>query len=280
VTETAITDAGLKQIVRQHPKLRRIGIGGSAVTADGLEALRALPELTSIELDSNQLTERSCAVLASLPIEAIQIDGASLKPGHIVGLPKVRVLFVEGAENLTISRGSLAGLRALYLRGVGANARQSFFQRFSDRQNLETLEVSSGWTITGAFDARRSIHIDDELMQYVANLKSLKLLWFNAHRVDLGDKGIAAISHLTSLEGILLPRTQITDEGVASFTGLVNLKRLSIAGNGITDQALVHFKSLKQLRELNLNNTKVDQAAAAQLKADLPRANIQAYQTD
>jgi beta-lactamase regulating signal transducer with metallopeptidase domain/Leucine-rich repeat (LRR) protein len=280
VGETAITDVGLKRIVRQHPKLQSIEIGGSAVTAAGLEALRALPELNNIELDSSQLTEQSCAVLASLPIGTIQIDSASTKPGHIAGMPKVRALFVEGAENLTVAPGSLAGLHDLYLRGVGANARRSFFRHFVYLRDLETLEVSSGWTITGAFDARTSIHIDDELMLQVANLKSLKLLWFNAPRVDIGDKGIAAISHLTSLEGVLLPRTQITDQGAASLAGLRNLRRLYIGGTGITNQALIHFRSLKRLRELFLNNTQVDRAAVEQLKADLPHANIQANRID
>jgi beta-lactamase regulating signal transducer with metallopeptidase domain len=277
VNETAVTDAGLKRIVAQHPKLRRISLGGSAVTASGLEALRGLPDLDYIELDSSQLTRQSCTVLSALPIRVMKIDGASTKPGHISSLPEVTILFVEGPENLTIAPGGLVGLKSLFIRGAGANATRSFFQHFADFQKLEQLEVSTGQTDSGETGATNSLHIDDELMQNVARLHALKFLWFSAARVDIGDKGIAAIAGLTSLEGILLPETKITDRGIPSFSGLVGLNRLRIGGEGITNEALVHLRPLKQLRELSFYNTRVDQSAADQLKADMPGASIQAY---
>jgi hypothetical protein len=166
-------------------------------------------------------------------------------------------LFVEGAENLTIAPGSLTGLKDLYLRGAGANATRSLFRNFPHLQKLEHLELTGGWTTTGAADAERSVHVDDELMQHVASLKALKLLWFSAREA------------------------RITDQGVSHLAGLVNLQRIYLSGDGITNGALVHFKPLKQLRELYLNNTSVDQEAAAKLKADLPEAtNIQAYRLE
>jgi hypothetical protein len=280
VGETAVTDEGLRQIVAQHPHLQSLAVGGSAVTAAGLEALKGVAELGSIQLDSSQLTQQSCAVLSSLPIRIMQIDGTSTKPGHLSGLPEIRMLFVEGAENLTIAPGGLAGLQVLYLRGAGATATQSFFRHFPTLPKLEQLEVSTGSTESGAADVHRPLHVDDDLMQHVASLRDLKFFWLAARQLDLGDRGIAALAPLTSLEGLLLPETKITDAGVAHLAALVNLKRVRMGGEGITNAALEHFKNLKGLRELNFFNTQIDPNAAAQLKADLPDAIIQAYRIE
>lgn len=276
---TAMSDDGLRTIVESHPGLKSIGLAGTDVTAAGLESLRKLPELTYLSLDTHQLTEQSCRVLDSLPLKFIVISGHSDQPGHISGLSKISILLVEGPKNLTIAPNSLTGVKKLVIRGAGSGTVRSLFNHFQYLKSLEQLENASGWKVDGTFDMNKPIHVDDELMQHVAHLTSLKLIWFDGAS-SVGDAGVAHLARLKSLEHILLARTQVTDAGAASFAELENLKRLELFGTKITNGGLIHFQNLKKLEFLGLNNTNVDQQGAALLKADLPNTDIQASQLD
>jgi beta-lactamase regulating signal transducer with metallopeptidase domain len=277
---TAISDNGLRIIVQSHPAMKSINLAGTEVTAAGLESLRKLPGLTSVNLDTHQLTEQSCRALNSLPLKTLFISGHSDQPGYISGLSKIGILIVEGPKNLTVAPTSLAGLKNLVIRGgAGPGTVRSLFSHLQYLKSLEKLEVRAAPTVDLKFDRNNLIHVDDELMQHVVHLTSLKLFRLNGPS-RVGDAGVAHLARLKSLEQIQIPWSQVTDAGAASFAELENLKYLELFSTKITNGGLIHFRKLKKLEKLYLNNTQVDRQGVASLKAHLPNTAIQAHQFD
>ncbi|MDB5387017.1 MAG: blaR1 3 [Planctomycetaceae bacterium] len=280
VGETAVTDAGLRRIVADHPQLDVLFLGGSAVTADGLKALAGLRHLRMISLDAGQLTEESCNVLSALSIQSLNLTGPSKGAGRLAGLPTIQNMMIEGAENLTVAKGSLTGLKNLWVRGVDQTTLRSIFENLPALKALEQFEISNGWTVTGDIDTAHVLPLDDDLMQQMSHLTALKLLLISARELEIGDRGISALAPLKSLEHVLLPETLVTDEGVTQLAQLMKLQRLRLGGEKITDSSLPHFRQHNELRELTFFNTAVTSQAIGKLKADLPKAVIQANRID
>ena len=280
VGETAVTDAGLRRIVADHPQLESLSLGGSAVTAHGIKALAELHHLKMISLDAGQLSEESCDALRTLPIQILHLTGPSKGPGRLAGLSTVKRLMIEGAENLSVAKGSLSGLKSLYVRGADQTTLRFIFENLQSLKALEQFEISHGWTVTGDVDTARAVSLDDDLMQRMSHLTALKSLLIDTNELKIGDRGIAALAPLKSLEHLLLPETLVTDQGVTQLAQLMNLKRLRLGGERITDSSLPHFQKHDGLRELIFFNTAITPQAIKKLKADLPKAVIQANRND
>jgi Leucine-rich repeat (LRR) protein len=177
--------------------------------------------------------------------------GSPTQSGFLSGFPTVGMAMIQGVEKLTIAPDALAGVRTVYLRGVGADATRSVFQHFRHIQQLSYLEVSPGYDTVGKYDGAQLPHVDDDLIQHVTYLKALKSLY--------------------------LQNSRITDAGVIDLAKLVNLERLHIYSDGITDASLSHFASMKKLQQLTIGSANVDPNAGEKLGIDLPNTSIQIY---
>jgi hypothetical protein len=136
--------------------------------------------------------------------------------------------------------------------------------------------------------------IDDEGMRQVGRLKRLEIFyqWEGRHITDagaahlqdmprltyihlgssqVGDRGLAAIASLPSLEGLCMQRNRITDAGLAHLAGHRKLKELWIgslnAPSPISDAGVVHLAQIPNLEELDLQYTRVTPAGLVPLQA-------------
>lgn len=278
---TEISNAGLRRIADDHPGLKSLGIAGTKITAEGMEPLRKLKELGTLGVDPDQLNERSCALLGSLPsLKSLWIRGRASRPGTIHGLPQIRGLMIEflaseDAASLRFAPGSLPNLTYLVTRNIDANATRAVFEHFRYLPKLESLVIHAvGQRDDGSWDFKIPIHVDDELCRHLAHLKSLRQLVMDGS-APFGDAGVRHLQGLHSLERLLLPDSRITDDGLAAFAGMNGLTTLQLLGSGITDAGLVHLRGLKGLERLTLHNTSVSREASQALRQELPDTSIQ-----
>jgi beta-lactamase regulating signal transducer with metallopeptidase domain/Leucine-rich repeat (LRR) protein len=122
--------------------------------------------------------------------------------------------------------------------------------------DLHTLEIS--W-----------VPADDRAMQYVAHLGGLKnLCLFDA---PIGDKGMAYVERLKSLEYLTLPKN-ITDKGLPVVNKLPRLKGLYFKTNRITNDGLKVLSKLNTLEELELGGDLINDDGLKYI-AGLPKLN-------
>jgi hypothetical protein len=91
-----------------------------------------------------------------------------------------------------------------------------------------------------------NVRVTDQGMVHVAQLKSLKRLYFPPG-TKVTSAGLQHISKLTSLEELYLGQG-IGDAGLAHLRGLPHLKYLALYGPGFTDAGMVYVKEIPSLR--------------------------------
>ncbi len=225
---TKISGTGLREIVRNHPRLTWIAVDGTRVAPGDMESLRELSDLNTVTVDTSQLNDESCRVLSSLPsLVTLCVTGYSSQPGIIQGLPDVQTLYLEGPRSLRLEVHSVPNVRSLFLRDVGPDVTCAVFRHFAELSKLQSLELSRGWHADGSVKAEASLNIDDELMKQMVHLSSLKSVSLeNADQI--GDDGVKNLARLSQLQRIVLPNARVTDAGMEAFAGLTKSQRAAL----------------------------------------------------
>lgn len=97
------------------------------------------------------------------------------------------------------------------------------------------------------------IDADDEALQYVAALPSLKRLdvAITGFGSAVTDEGLKHLKNLTNLEYLGLRAVRVTDAGMVHLKGLRRLKGLDVSLSQVTLAGLQKLKSLKELTYLH-----------------------------
>ena len=132
-------------------------------------------------------------------------------------------------------------------------------------QSLETLILPKGLTNRG--------------LSYVAQLKSLKGLYFVENRVT--NAGLERyLPRLTKLEELVLSGEQINDAGLAHLANLKSLKYLFLWGENFSDAGMAHLKNVPSLKILNIMNLPITDAGVRNLSGHGGLENISLYNTE
>ena len=150
---------------------------------------------------------------------------------------------VSLAGPVTLSEGwmkhiaHLTGLKslALVIRGVSHVEMESIRALGS----LEYLYVPDSLTDTG--------------LAYVAELPSLKGLYFECKDSRVTDAGLQHLSKLNSIEELYLKGERMGDAGLAYLRDLPRLKYLCLYGSNFTDKGMVHIKEISSLKILSFH---------------------------
>ena len=164
---------------------------------------------------------------------------SQLRPDDLYGLG----FEVSLAGSMTLPEGwmkhiaHLTGLKSLALtvRGVSHVEMESIRALGS----LEYLHVPDSLTDTG--------------LAYVAELPSLKGLYFEGKDSRVTDAGLQHLSKLNSIEELYLKGERMGDAGLAYLRDLPRLKYLCLYGSNFTDKGMVHVKQMSSLRILSFH---------------------------
>ncbi len=92
--------------------------------------------------------------------------------------------------------------------------------------------------------------VSDEGMVYIAQLPSLKGLYFRENMVT--NSGLRHLAKLTTLEELDLRGGRIGDAGLVHLAKLPRLRYLLLYGDGFSDNGLAHLKNIPSLRILHI----------------------------
>jgi beta-lactamase regulating signal transducer with metallopeptidase domain len=204
---TKVTDTGLEHL-RGLTKLQTLNLTRTKVTDAGLEHLKGLTKLQSLNLWNTEVTD------------------AGLE--HLEGLTKLRNLDLSG------TKVSDAGL--VHLKGLS---------------NLQSLDLTD-------------TQVTDAGLEHLQGLT--KLLWLNLGATKVTDSGLEHLKALTELQTLGLEETKVTDAGLEHLKALTKLQWLDLRSTKVTDTGLEHLKGLTKVQTLHLNYTEVTDAGLEHLK--------------
>jgi len=115
-------------------------------------------------------------------------------------------------------------------------------------------------------------------LSYVAQLKSLKRLYFKENRVT--NAGLRHLSKLTSLEELELGGEHIGDAGLVHLAKLKQLKYLTIWGKNFSDKGLAYLKNIPSLKILNLARLPITDEGLHYLSGHTGLENLSLYKTE
>ena len=213
--KTRVTGPGLEYL-KGLPRLRTLNLGGdddrrSKITDAGLEHISGLTRLTNLYLVHAPITDAGLANLA-LPLKQLQTLNLGLDPITDAGL---------------VHLSGLTELKSLNL--------------------VATMVTDAGLVHLTAADAARKAGIGRQ----------------QHRRRRAGEpRGSPASSNRSRLG-----RTKITDAGLTHLRGLTQLQSLDLQYDNVTDAGLFNLQNMKQLQTLSLSSTKITDAGLASLQA-------------
>jgi Leucine-rich repeat (LRR) protein len=249
------------------PQLRALCLAGNeqtTISRQAIESLAASPELRSLQLSNEWLTDDVAAGVGKLTqLHTLTIHSPHLTStvfDHIRPLSNLQELSFFRAKGID-DRGThhlreLKNLRGLSLHGTSVSSDTGV--HLAELTKLESLNLS--YTEFG-----------DAGLRQLKDLKNLQVLGLGRTRIT--DESLTVLSRFPKLRYLNLGGTKITDEGLQTIGGLTQLETLDLFPNEVSDAGLIHLRSLQNLKELSIGPN-ITVAAANDLRAALPNCNV------
>lgn len=254
--EGTLGDRGILT-VKELPRLRTLIVPKYSGSNTGLEALRTLDNLESLELYGLFITDgglaglAACAKLEQVRLDRLKISDIGLSA--LRGLPKLLTLSLSETGVTDRGVGTIAELKELEaLDLTRTKVTDAGVARLKEMEELRFL-LLNGASVTGAgFKG--------------LEMKRLMHLGLSDTRAD--DAGLAAIGQLTTnLRTLELARTEVTGPGLAALRPLRELADIDLEGcQRVGDDIVAPLKALRSLKRVNLRNTNVSPTAIEALR--------------
>ena len=293
LTHTRVTDAALAHL-SDCKNLERLDLPDTIVSDAGLADLERLPSLRLLHLTNTRISLRGhaqlkvalpkCQITWSEPnrsvAESVLALGGSVEIGSL-DKPESRPVTVAAdlpGDYFQVRRVSLAGVTKPLdpLRPLLA------LLTFPQFDRLESIDLSGSTGLDYSFLV--PIHglreltlanagLNDAALANLPKLNTLQRLVLDGN--DIRGAGLIHLSHLPELIDLSLGHPNLTNLSAENLAELKPLKRLSLAGSGLTNAGIKHLANLTNLESLDLRRTKATTAAIDELKAALPKCQIQ-----
>lgn len=243
------------------PKLEEVVFGGNAATDAGVaEIAKAAPRLRRLWLFRSAVTDAAFPHVATLAdLESLHLAGARISASALVEVARLKKLRVLELDDTDVGDAGLEAIRNMPalaevsykdMRGVGARGMAAL----AALRRLDTLHLAFA-------------EVDDSLEKLAASrtLRQLTLL-----RATVTDARAASIAKIRSLRVLALSYTPITDGALAHVAALPQLATLELINTRITDDGVKALSQTKSLAVLDLTDTATGDAALDAL-LDLPK---------
>lgn len=277
-------------------KVSEFSAPGTAITDEGLVALKGMKALTYVDFDGCKGITGSGLVhlhgvkeLARLKLTLTAVNDAGL--AHLPGLPKLREIalnqtaitdagirhFAELKELqvLEVGAAGITGATLNLLAGCRNLSRLELFDRGSpkltavDDAGLQALTTAALPKLNELSFARGSI-----TSAGLACLSSLKLTRVRTNECpDI--EGLRHLAAITTLEFLDLGFGSLSDEGLGILAGMKSLKTLNSGASQITDAGLKVLQGMSGLKSLTLKDSKTTQAGRDALSKARPDMKVQ-----
>ena len=109
--------------------------------------------------------------------------------------------------------------------------------------------------------------IDDQQLQMVAGIASLRAVYLN--RTRIGDRGMGELARLQKLKVLEVANTNVTDEGIKTIGVCRDLYWVVLADVNVTDACIETFRTLDKMEFLDLDGTDVSDAGIRRMSGRL-----------
>lgn len=246
-------DAGLAEALKGDDLgLQRIDLSEANphITDQAGVLLGNLKSLTDLDLDDNEVGDRTLIAIANLPITKLSLrrtfvtdEGIYMLCHHAIN-KQLDLLALTGCSkigdtSITSIGQHMKALKSLAISNL--NFTDAAFAKLADLNLVHLFAEGTSVTDTG--------------VKTLAKMTSLKELQLNYTRT--GDDAVGHLSNLQSLETLGLAGTLVTDRGTAAIAKLNNLRTLDLGYTTIGQQGLKELSQLKNLTKIGLYNTKL-----------------------
>lgn len=234
--DTAITDAGLKEIAR-FKTMDELDVSKTGIGDAGVKEIAKITKLHTLALAETKVTDNGLKELLALDnLTYLNVSNTGVKgPGlkQLAGLKKLTDLVIN---NEIVTDEVLADLEQCNLMQF-----TSFAASGTNRTRNYKAEECRLITLGGS---------------------------------PLTDKGLKQVLAFKNVVRLYLSNTKITDTGLLQLAKLESVTELSLNGTQITDQGLKTLAGMKSLRQLDLGATKVTSEGVAELRKALPKCLV------
>ncbi|HEY9733618.1 MAG TPA: protein kinase [Drouetiella sp.] len=246
-------DEGLAEALRGDDLgLQRIDLSEANphITDQSGVLLRNLKSLTDLNLDDNDIGDRTLLAIENLPITRLSLrrtgvtDEGIFEFSHHAINKQLETLALTGCSRIGDTAVAAIGQHLKALKSLAISNLNFTDQAFAKLADL---------TLTRLFAEGTSI--TDAGVSTLAKMTSLKELQLNY--THTGDGAVEHLTGLSNLETLGLAGTLVTDKGTQSIAKLNQLKSLDLGYTVITQQGLKNLARLKHLTKIGLYNTKL-----------------------
>jgi serine/threonine protein kinase len=297
LSDTKVTDAGVKRIVAARPALNQLRVANTAVTDDVILDLAKLFAADNIDLKGTKVTEAGAKRLAAaLPYAFVRYGaGKVLAPKKLPTREETAAAFVARGGELLVNGSALktpaavvANTDPVFLRLVSGShpalappeehwegrAVNTVPDPFSDAELCHAINGLKISKLTRIYLVGQKV-TDAGIAFLTASPAAQRFEAIEAAHCAVGDETARLVSTLPELRMLYLNGTKVTDAGVRHLVARADvLVGLRLADTAVTDAALPDLKKFTRVTALDLKGTKVTEAGAKELAAALPKCWI------
>ncbi|MBL8662913.1 MAG: hypothetical protein JNM29_08810 [Candidatus Odyssella sp.] len=262
------------------PKLEEIVFGGNAATDAGVaEIAKAAPQLRRLWLFRSAVTDAAFPHVATLDgLESLHLAGTRISASALVEVARLKKLRVLELDDTDVGDAGLEAIRNMPalaevsykdMRGVGARGMAALAAlRRLDALHLAFAEVDDSLEKLAASRTLRQLAllratVTDARAASIAKIKTLRVLALSY--TPITDGALAHVAAMPQLSTLELVGTRVTDDGVKALGQTKSLTALDLSDTATGDAALDALLDLPKLASLVLRGTKVTDAGAAKL---------------
>jgi hypothetical protein len=268
------------------PKLINLRLYKVAVGDTGVAALKAAPNLSSLDLSSTLITgEALVSISGFAKLGSLNVTGTAVSAEGFAALQKLKTLRVIHAVRLksftpdmlpAIARISGVTYLSLSFNDLDASIAGLAGSKVEQLSVISTKLTDAGGVTLGQLTELSSLSangekIGDPTIAAIATLPKLRLLQIPDTAVT--DAAGPHFAKIKKLDTLWIDRTVIGDEFLLHLAGLP-LTTLSLADTKISDAGLKSLQNIKTLKSLNVTKTGVTAEGVAALEAALPGIKV------
>ncbi len=251
-----VTDAGLEHL-KGLTELQTLDLWRTKLTGAGLVHLRGLTKLQLLEMSETKVTDAGLEHLKALTrLEALSLGSTKVTDAgleHLKGLTQLQSLNLFNTQVTDAGLERLKGLTQLQRLELGdTQVTDAGLEHIKGLSQLQSLTIFS-------------TQVTDKGLEHLQGLTQLQMLHLARTRVT--DAGLGHLEGLTKLQTLYLGDTQVTGVGLRHLEGLTNLETLGLDDTQVSDAGLEHLEKLTKLQFLNLCGTRVTDAGLVHLKS-------------
>jgi hypothetical protein len=229
--------------IDQQVNLKKLDIGETPITNQGLLVLKDLHKLEELKLNSTWITSDGLAVLQSMPeLKKLNIGSTKIDVRAIPHIAKLKKL-----EELNISKTDIVGpclspLGQLNLQILNLSATRL---KASDLASLHGFPQLKQLALSDC-------QMDNSAIRYLIPLPALTNL--EIHDTNFGDDCAQYLSKLSHLKALDMSSTKFTKKGLETLAHSLGLHEIHMQNDEVNQDTINVLKNFHDLHVLDIQN--------------------------